>query len=72
MSSSRVTTGSSPSTRPRRSIRSRIRASSALEASGCTLHEAIDIFGERYEQLRCDRPDDFQVSREEYGRNVYT
>jgi hypothetical protein len=43
-----------------------------MEASGCTLHEAIDIFGERYEQLRCDRPDDFQVSREEYGRNVYT
>ncbi|MER7195654.1 MULTISPECIES: hypothetical protein [Streptomyces] len=43
-----------------------------MDASGCTLHEAIDIFGVRYEELRCDRPDDFQVSREEYGRNVYT
>ncbi|MER5867552.1 hypothetical protein [Kitasatospora sp. NPDC002040] len=43
-----------------------------MDASGCTLHEAIDIFGVRYEELRRDRPDDFQVSREEYGRNVYT
>ncbi|WP_030343083.1 hypothetical protein [Streptomyces sp. NRRL S-1022] len=43
-----------------------------MDAFGCTLHEAIDIFGVRYEELRCDRPDDFQVSREEYGRNVYT
>ncbi|MFH8533220.1 hypothetical protein ACH4GE_32910 [Streptomyces tendae] len=43
-----------------------------MDASDCTLHEAIDIFGVRYEELRRDRPDDFQVSREEYGRNVYT
>ncbi|MDA5147511.1 hypothetical protein PEM37_39090 [Streptomyces sp. AD681] len=43
-----------------------------MDACGCTLHEAIDIFGVRYEELRRDRPDDFQVSREEYGRNVYT
>ncbi|MFF9819006.1 hypothetical protein [Streptomyces sp. NPDC014006] len=43
-----------------------------MDASGCTLHEAIDVFGVRYEELRHDRPDDFQVSREEYGRNVYT
>ncbi|MFE3112281.1 hypothetical protein ACFXKJ_29535 [Kitasatospora indigofera] len=42
------------------------------DASGCTLHEAIDIFGVRYEELRRDRPDDFLVSPEEYGRNVYT
>ncbi|MFD7982041.1 hypothetical protein ACFV4M_01500 [Kitasatospora indigofera] len=42
------------------------------DASGCTLHEAIDIFGVRYEELRRDRPDDFLVSSEEYGRNVYT
>ncbi|MEV0446046.1 hypothetical protein AB0I84_36825 [Streptomyces spectabilis] len=43
-----------------------------MDASGCTLHEAIDIFGVRHEELRRDRPGDFQVSREEYGRNVYT
>lgn len=43
-----------------------------MDASGCTLHEAIDIFGVRYEELRRDQPEDFQVSREEYGRNVYT
>ncbi|MFI5534192.1 hypothetical protein ACWCYY_36840 [Kitasatospora sp. NPDC001664] len=43
-----------------------------MDATGCTLHEAIDIFGVRYEELRRDRPDDFQVSREEYGHNVYT
>ena len=42
------------------------------DASGCTLEEAIDAFGVRYEELRRDRPDDFQLSREEYGRNVYT
>ncbi|GHE26108.1 hypothetical protein GCM10018781_78160 [Kitasatospora indigofera] len=43
-----------------------------MDASGCTLHQAIDIFGVRYEELRRDRPDDFRVSPEEYGRNVYT
>ncbi|MGW5928782.1 hypothetical protein ACWF2L_21410 [Streptomyces anulatus] len=43
-----------------------------MDASGCRLHEAIDIFGVRYEELRRDRQDDFQVSRKEYGRNVYT
>ncbi|WP_030221644.1 hypothetical protein [Streptomyces bikiniensis] len=43
-----------------------------MDASGRTLHEAIDIFGVRYEELRRDRPDDFQVSREEYRRGVCT
>ncbi|MEU5161160.1 hypothetical protein AB0G74_16340 [Streptomyces sp. NPDC020875] len=42
------------------------------DASGCTLHEAIDIFGVRYEELRRARPQDFQVSREEYGRGVHS
>ena len=42
------------------------------DASDCTLQEAIDIFGVRYEHLRRDRPEDFHLSREEYGRNVYT
>ncbi|MFG2799794.1 hypothetical protein [Streptomyces pseudovenezuelae] len=42
------------------------------EASGCTLQEAIDIFEVRYEALRRDRPEEFHLSREEYGHNVYT
>ncbi|MGW0859271.1 hypothetical protein [Streptomyces sp. NPDC002690] len=42
------------------------------DASGCSLHEAIDIFEVRYEELRLNRPDDFRVSREEYGRHVCT
>ncbi|MBO1417862.1 hypothetical protein [Streptomyces sp. FH025] len=41
-------------------------------ASGCTIHEAIDVFAQRYEELRRDRPGDFQLSRDEYGRNVHT
>ncbi|MFF3332936.1 hypothetical protein ACFYWX_25840 [Streptomyces sp. NPDC002888] len=35
------------------------------EASGCTVHEAVDVFVQRYEELRRDRPDDFHVSPEE-------
>ncbi|MGV9967626.1 hypothetical protein ACWDU3_27365 [Streptomyces olivaceus] len=35
-----------------------------MDASGSTLHEAIDVLGVRYEGLRHNRPDDFQVSRE--------
>jgi hypothetical protein len=42
------------------------------EASGCTLHEALDIFVRRYEELRRDRPDDFHLSREHYGQGVYS
>lgn len=42
------------------------------EARACTLHEALDIFAERYEELRRDRPDDFTVSREDYGRGFYS
>lgn len=45
---------------------------SIREASGCTLHEAIDLFAQRYEELRRDRPADFQLSREEYGRGFYS
>ncbi|SEE47216.1 hypothetical protein SAMN05216489_06750 [Streptomyces sp. 3213] len=26
------------------------------EALGCTLHQALDVFAERYEELRRDRP----------------
>ncbi|SEB29490.1 hypothetical protein SAMN04490356_0045 [Streptomyces melanosporofaciens] len=31
-----------------------------MDAPGSTLHEAIDVFGVRYEELRHKRPDDFQ------------
>ncbi len=43
-----------------------------MDASGCTLHESLDVFAVRYEELRRDRPDAFRLSREEYGRNVHT
>ncbi|MFJ5901411.1 hypothetical protein ACIQFZ_39975 [Streptomyces sp. NPDC093064] len=42
------------------------------ETRACTLHEALDVFAERYEELRQDRPDDFTVSREDYGRGFYS
>lgn len=32
----------------------------------------LDVFAERYEELRRDRPDDFTVSPEEYGRCFYS
>ena len=42
------------------------------ETRGCTIHEAIDVFAARYEELRRDRPDDFSVGPEEYGRGFYS
>ncbi|MDV7219213.1 MULTISPECIES: hypothetical protein [Streptomyces] len=42
------------------------------ETLGCTIHQAIDVFAERYEGLRRDRPDDFDLSRDEYGRGFYS
>lgn len=39
---------------------------------GYSIPEAIDAFSERYEQLRKTRPQDFAVSREEYGKNFYS
>ncbi|MFD1659877.1 hypothetical protein ACFSL4_17160 [Streptomyces caeni] len=42
------------------------------ETLGCTIHEAIDVFAARYEALRRDRPDDFIVGSEEYGRGFYS
>ncbi|MDV9174763.1 hypothetical protein R6V09_32215 [Streptomyces sp. W16] len=42
------------------------------ETLGCTLHQALDVFAERYEELRDDRPDDFILSRDEYGRGFYS
>ncbi len=42
------------------------------EEYGHTIHEAIDAFGVRYEELRNSRPGDFTVPREQYGKGVYT
>ncbi len=42
------------------------------ETSGCTLHEALDVFAQRYEELRRDRQDVFGLSRDEYGRGFYS
>ncbi|MGY1503540.1 hypothetical protein ACW4TU_44435 [Streptomyces sp. QTS52] len=42
------------------------------EARVCTLHEALDVFAERYEELRRNRPGDFTMSREDYGRGFYS
>ncbi|MGW4562318.1 hypothetical protein ACWEN3_07885 [Streptomyces sp. NPDC004561] len=42
------------------------------ETLGCTIHEAIDVFAVRYEELRRDRPGDFVVGPEEYGRGFYS
>lgn len=39
---------------------------------GYSIHEAIDAFSSRYEQLRETRPHEFTVSREDYAKNVYT
>jgi hypothetical protein len=42
------------------------------EVLDCTIHEAIDVFAVRYAELRRDRPDDFNVGPEEYGRGFYS
>lgn len=39
---------------------------------GYSIHQAIDAFGNRYEQLRETRPHEFTVNHEDYGKNVYT
>jgi hypothetical protein len=39
---------------------------------GCSLHESLDEFGRRYDRLRAERPDDFMLPPEKYGRNFYS
>ncbi len=41
-------------------------------AAGVGLTEAVDIFSERYDALRIERPDDFTLPPGEYGQGVYT
>ncbi|MET8570372.1 hypothetical protein [Streptomyces sp. NPDC004783] len=38
---------------------------------GCSLHEALDAYTRRYEQLRRERPADFSSSHEDYWKNFY-
>ncbi|MEU8589545.1 hypothetical protein AB0C59_21485 [Streptomyces sp. NPDC048664] len=40
------------------------------ETRACTLHEALEVVAERYEELRRDRPDDFALPREDYSRGL--
>ncbi|WP_327679285.1 hypothetical protein [Streptomyces sp. NBC_00467] len=42
------------------------------ESLGCSLSEAMDVFGARYEELRRERPGDFIVGPGEYGRGFYS
>ena len=42
------------------------------EEFGYSMSEAIEAFNQRYMQLRETRPQEFTVSREDYGQGVYT
>jgi hypothetical protein len=39
---------------------------------GCSLHESLNEFQRRYDRLRIERPDDFTLPPEKYGRNFYS
>ncbi|MFE7121308.1 hypothetical protein ACFU99_38350 [Streptomyces sp. NPDC057654] len=41
-----------------------------VETTGCPLHQAIDVFSQRYEELRRDRPDDFKADPGEHSRGT--
>ncbi|MFJ8593371.1 hypothetical protein [Streptomyces sp. NPDC093598] len=42
------------------------------ETSGCTVHQALDAYVQRYEELRRDRPGDFRPDSEEHDRSQST
>ncbi|MFC9672666.1 hypothetical protein [Streptomyces sp. NPDC056949] len=42
------------------------------ETLSCTIHEAIDVFAARYEELRRACPNAFTVGPDEYGRGFYS
>lgn len=42
------------------------------ETWGCTVHQAVDAYAQRYEELRRDRPGDFQPRPEEHDRSQST
>jgi hypothetical protein len=39
---------------------------------GCGIHAAIDEFQRRYDRLRLERPDDFTLPPDQYGRGFYS
>ncbi|MFJ5998916.1 hypothetical protein [Streptomyces sp. NPDC092370] len=39
------------------------------ERWGCTVHQALDAYVQRYEELRHDRPGDFEPGSEEEDRS---
>jgi hypothetical protein len=39
---------------------------------GCGIHAAIDEFQRRYDRLRLERPEDFTLPPEQYGRGFYS
>ena len=38
----------------------------------CDLRESLEEFQRRYDRLRAERPDDFTLPPEKYGRNSYS
>ncbi|YCK40817.1 hypothetical protein ACNF49_44205 [Actinomadura sp. ATCC 39365] len=38
----------------------------------CSLHEALDLYVDRYRRLRQTRPDDFTESHHEYWKGFYS
>ncbi|MFI8186147.1 hypothetical protein OG539_41185 [Actinacidiphila glaucinigra] len=42
------------------------------EATGCTIHEAIDVVAVRHEELRRQRPGDFTFPPEDFGQGFYS
>lgn len=42
------------------------------ETLTCSIPEATAVFAGRYEELRRDRPDEFTVTPENYGRGFYS
>ncbi|MBK3565804.1 MULTISPECIES: hypothetical protein [unclassified Streptomyces] len=37
------------------------------ETLGCSIHQAVDVLAKRHEELRRDRPGDFEPSRDQHG-----
>ncbi|WP_042417749.1 hypothetical protein [Streptacidiphilus anmyonensis] len=42
------------------------------ETLSCSIPEALDVFNDRYQELRRDRPAEFTLDPDEYGRGFYS
>ena len=42
------------------------------ENNSCTLPEALEVLGRRYEYLRKTKPNQFNISHEKYWENFYS